>query len=394
MRADFPMLNRKYEGKSLIYFDNAASSLKPQVVLDSVLDYYISHSSNVHRGPNFLSEEATSLYEGARKTVADFIGSDLKETIFTSGTTMSINLVARSWGETNLKAGDVIAISRAEHHANLVPWLQLKAKLNLDIVYIEVAADGSLIFDNILDTPNLKLLAVTQASNVLGSWYDLKDVISEARAKNIITLVDAAQSIAHHPVNVKDLGCDFLAFSGHKLLAETGIGILYGREELLEQMPPFLSGGAMIADVSADAFIPAQLPAKFEAGTPNISGAISLGAACQYINYEAIIKQEEELSDYFLTRLKELEYVTLIGNQTKRLPLFSMTFTGMHPHDVADLLGEDGIITRAGHHCAQPLHDSLKIPATLRASLSFYNTKDEIDIFIVALKKIHQKFTS
>lgn len=394
MRSDFPMLNRKYEGKSLIYFDNAASSLKPQVVLDSVLDYYQNHSSNVHRGPNFLSEEATALYEGARLSVAKFINSDPKETIFTSGATMGINLVARSWGEANLKAGDAIAISRAEHHANLVPWLQLKAKLDLTIVYIEVASDGSLIWDDILETPNLKLLAITQASNVLGSFYNLKEIIAEAKSRNIITVVDAAQSIAHHPVDVKDLGCDFLVFSGHKLLAETGIGVLYGREELLEQMPPFLSGGAMIADVSADSFVTAELPAKFEAGTPNISGAISLGTACKYFNYDQIIKQEQELSNYFLTRLKELDFVTLIGNQSERLPLFSMTFTGMHPHDVADLLGEEGIITRAGHHCAQPLHDSLNIAATLRASLSFYNTKDEIDIFITALKKIHKLFNA
>jgi cysteine desulfurase / selenocysteine lyase len=394
MRFDFPMLNRQYEGKSLIYFDNAASSLKPKAVLDSVLDYYQNHSSNVHRGPNFLSEEATALYEGARTIVAKFINSSPKETIFTSGATMGINLITRSWGETNLKTGDVIAISRAEHHANLVPWLQLKAKLDLKIVYIEVASDGSLIWGDILNTHNLKLLAVTQASNVLGSFYDLKNIMAEARAKNIMTVVDAAQSIAHHPVDVKDLGCDFLVFSGHKLLAETGIGILYGREELLEQMPPFLSGGAMIADVSGDSFTPAELPAKFEAGTPNISGAISLGAACLYLNYDQIIKQEQELTNYFLTRLKELDFVTLIGNKKERLPLFSMTFDGMHPHDVADLLGEEGIITRAGHHCAQPLHDSLKISATLRASLSFYNNKAEIDIFIEALTKIHKLFNA
>jgi len=394
MRSDFPMLSRKYQGKSLIYFDNAASSLKPKAVLDSVLDYYQNHNSNVHRGPNFLSEEATVMYENARVAVAKFIGAKTQETIFSSGATMGINLVARSWGEANLKAGDVIAISRAEHHANLVPWLQLKAKLNLKIIYIEVASDGSLLWDNILDTPNLKLLAITQASNVLGSFYNLKKIISEARSRNIITVVDAAQSIAHYPVDVKDLGCDFLVFSGHKLFAETGIGILYGRQELLEQMPPFLSGGAMVADVSDDYFIPAELPAKFEAGTPNISGAISLGAACQYLNYEQIIKQEQELSHYFLARLKELDFVTLIGNQRERLPLFSMALTGLHPHDAADLLGEEGIITRAGHHCAQPLHDSLNIPATLRTSLSFYNTKAEIDIFIAALKKIHKLFNA
>jgi len=397
MRTDFPMLNREYKGKKLIYFDNAATSLKPQVVLGAALSYYQKHNSNVHRGPNFLSEEATVLYETAREVVADFIKADPKETIFTSGATMGINLVARSWGETNLKVGDVIAISRVEHHANIVPWLQLKAKLNLEIIYIEVANDGSLIWDNILETPNLKLLAITQASNVLGSWYDLRGIIKEARAKNIITVVDAAQSIAHYQVNVKELDCDFLVFSGHKLLASTGIGVLYGRKELLEVMPPFFGGGAMIAEVKDDSFIPAELPAKFEAGTPNIEGAITLGVACQYLNqlsYEQIIKQEQELSSYFLLRLKELSFVKLIGNQSERLPLFSMIFTDMHPHDVADLLGEEGIITRAGHHCAQPLHDSLGIPATLRASLSFYNTKAEIDLFITALKKINKLFNA
>lgn len=394
-RTDFPMLSRKYQGQDLVYFDNAATSLKPQAVLDAVFDYYQNHNSNVHRGPNFLSEEATVLYEDARRTVADFIGAGFEETIFTSGATMGLNLVARSWGEANLQAGDVIALSRAEHHANLVPWLQLKDKLNLKLVYIEVARDGSLIFDNILETPNLKLLAITQASNVLGSFYDLKNLLKAARQRGIVTVIDAAQSIAHLPINVKDLDCDFLAFSGHKLLAETGIGVLYGRRELLEKMPPFFSGGAMIAEVMADSFVPAELPAKFEAGTPNISGAISLGAACTYLNklgYDNIIKKENELSTYFLKRLKELDFVVLLGNNKDRLPLFSLAFTGMHPHDVADLLGEAGIITRAGHHCAQPLHDSLKIPATLRASLSFYNTTAEIDRFIETLKKIQQLF--
>jgi len=394
-RTDFPMLSRKYQGQDLVYFDNAATSLKPQAVLDAVFDYYQNHNSNVHRGPNFLSEEATVLYEDARRTVADFIGAGFEETIFTSGATMGLNLVARSWGEANLQAGDVIALSRAEHHANLVPWLQLKDKLNLKLVYIEVARDGSLIFDNILETPNLKLLAITQASNVLGSFYDLKNLLKAARQRGIVTVIDAAQSIAHLPINVKDLDCDFLAFSGHKLLAETGIGVLYGRRELLEKMPPFFSGGAMIAEVMADPFVPAELPAKFEAGTPNISGAISLGAACTYLNklgYDNIIKKENELSTYFLKRLKELDFVVLLGNNKDRLPLFSLAFTGMHPHDVADLLGEAGIITRAGHHCAQPLHDSLKIPATLRASLSFYNTTAEIDRFIETLKKIQQLF--
>lgn len=398
-RLDFPLFRRKYKNNSLVYFDNAATSPKPQVVIDSVLSFYQEHNANIHRGPNFLSQEATDLYEEARNTVASFINAPSTSLVFTSGATASINLIARSWGEANLVAGDIVVLSRAEHHANIVPWLQLKDKLDIEIQYIDLDADGTLKDDSvytILEQDRVKLLSLTQASNVLGIYNYLKPVIAFAKAKGIITLVDASQSIIHRQLDVQDLDADFIVFSGHKLFAPSGVGVLYAPHAILTAMPAFLGGGSMISSVEGQSYVAAEVPAKFEAGTPNIEGAIGLGAACRYIQkitWSEIYKRETDLINYFLEKLNDYPSLQLLGGNSQRLPLFSFNSIKLHPHDLADLLGEEGIIVRAGHHCAEPLHRYLKIKSSLRLSLAFYNTKEEIDIFFNKFKQIEDSFS-
>jgi len=394
-RSHFPLLSRRYNDKALVYFDNAATTPKPELVIEAVNKYYREHNSNIHRGPNFLAEEATDLFENSRKAVAQFIGADHKEIVFTSGTTAAFNLLARVLGETNLKTGDVVAISQAEHHANIVPWLQLKERIGIELKYIKVNESGDFetsSLDNILHDKKLRILSLTQASNVLGRLYDLKTILARAKEQGVLTIVDAAQSIAHHELNVKDLGADFVVFSGHKLFAPSGVGVLYGRFELLDKMSVFFGGGSMMSEVKEQSFEAIEAPYKFEAGTPNIEGVIGLGVACRYlqsITWQKINHQEAELAQYFLQRLKEYPFLKLVGEKNNRLPLFSLVLEDIHPHDIADLLGEEGVITRAGHHCAQPLHESLGISSSLRASLAFYNTTLEIDYFfekLVAIK--------
>ncbi len=398
-RRDFPILNKKINGQQMIYFDNAATAQKPLAVIQAMDKYYLQSNANVHRGLNPLAEEATQAYEAARIVVADFISATPTEVIFTRGATEGINLIARTWGETNLQAGDRIVLSLAEHHSNLVPWLQLKEKLGVELVYIPLKKNGELNLvaaKKLLALPRVKLLAITQASNVLGILNPLHSLLNIAHARHIISVVDAAQSITHFPVNVQQLGCDFLVFSGHKIWGPTGIGVLYGRQELLQKMPPFLGGGEMIGAVYQDHFTVNKLPHKFEAGTPPIAEAIGLAAAIQYVNklgWQTIQAQEQKLTSYFLERLATLKFVKVLGRPrllSQKLPVFSLLITGIHPHDAADLLGQEGIILRAGNHCAQPLHQSFSLPATLRASLSFYNTKAEIDIFIKKLKKLYR----
>lgn len=389
-RQDFPILQKD----NLIYFDNAATSLKPEVVISAVSGYYTNYGTSVHRGLSPLAASTTDLYEEARKIVANFIKAKPTEIIFTSGATMSINLVARTWGEANLKKDDVVVLSIAEHHANIVPWLQLKEKIGIKIQYIPLLDNGELDLiaaKKILALEAVKLLAITQASNVLGIVNPIKELITEAKKKGIVTLIDATLSAAHIHVDVSDLACDFLVFSAHKILGPTGVGVLYGRLELLNNMPPFLGGGSMISSVTKDNFTSAELPYKFEAGTPNIAGVIGFGEACRYIQnlgWETIKVQEKLLTNYFLSAISKLDFVTVLGKSNDKLPVFSLVLRGIHPHDAADLLGQDGIILRAGHHCAQPLHDYLGVAATLRASLSFYNTTAEIDIFIAKFKDL------
>jgi len=382
----------------MVYFDNAATAQKPLAVIQATDEYYRQHNANVHRGLNPLAEEATRMYEAARDDIAAFINADCEEVIFTKGATEGINLVARAWGEANLKRGDIVVLSIAEHHANIVPWLQLKSKLGIKLSYIPVKADGALDMaaaKKLIARPRVKLLAVTQASNVLGVLNPVKKLITWARAKKITTLIDAAQSITHVKVDAQALGCDFLVFSGHKIWGPTGIGVLYGRREILESMPPFLGGGDMIGAVYTDHFTTNELPYKFEAGTPNIAGVIGLAAAVRYIKqvgWRNIVSQEKKLTAYFLKKIVSLKFVKILGSARPKLPVFSLVVDGVHPHDAADLLGQEGIILRAGHHCAQPVHDRFGLSASLRASLSFYNTTAEIDFFIKKLKELHQAF--
>lgn len=398
-RLDFPLLSRQYRNNPLIYFDNAATTPKPQVVIDSVLSFYQNHTANIRRGPNFLSQEATDLYEAARNIIANFINASYQEIIFTSSATASLNIIARSWGEVHLKAGDIVVLSKAEHHANIVPWLQLKAKIGIEIQYIDLNENGSLNIERvntIFEQTKVKLVSLTQASNVLGIYQDLKPIIIRAKEKGIITIVDASQGITHRALDVQDLEVDFLVFSGHKLFAPSGVGVLYGRKELLEDLVPFFGGGTMISSVTEQSYEVAELPYKFEAGTPNIEGVIGLGAACKYlsdITWLEIERREKNLVDYFLKRLDSNTGLQLLGGRNNRLPLFSFSLPTLHPHDLADLLGEEGIILRAGHHCAEPLHRYLKITASLRLSLAFYNQPDEINIFFEKFKLIEDKFS-
>ncbi len=397
-RSDFPILSKKIKGHPLVYFDNAATAQKSRSVIKAMNDYYENYNANVHRSLNPLAEEATKRYEHARDIVANFIGAAREEIIFTRGTTESINLVARTWGQENLRAGDIVVLSLAEHHANIVPWLQLKNKLNIKIEYIPLLSNGSWDLkaaQKIISQPRVKLLAISQASNVLGIVNPVKELIALAKKKGLVTLVDAAQSSAHLKISVKKLACDFLVFSGHKIGGPTGIGVLYGRREILEKMPPFLGGGDMISFVTTDNFGVNDLPYKFEAGTPNIAGVIGLGEACLYlekIGYKNIQAREKQLTAYFLKRIKPLKFVKILGSARPKLPVFSLIINGVHPHDASDLLGQEGIILRAGHHCAQPLHSFFKVSASLRASLSFYNTTKEIDFFTTKLKELHQAF--
>ncbi len=395
---DFPLLKRKYDGHQLVYFDNAATAIKAQVVIDAVVDYYTQHNANVHRGPNFLSEEATQLYEGARIKIANFIKAQPDEIVFTSGATAGFNLIARSWGENNLQAGDVVVLSRAEHHANIVPWLQLKEKIGIIVKYIDLDAEGNLDFESfnkIIESGKVKVLSITQTSNVLGIYYNLKSILEIAQKNNIVSILDVSQSIVHKALDVSILDADFLVFSGHKLFAPSGLGVLYGRRKLLELMPAFLGGGSMISFVEEQSFGLNDSPYKFEAGTPSIEAAIGLGVACDYlqsIGWPIIQDKEQELIAYFLKQLDKYPWIKLLGGKDNRVPLFSLLLDGVHAHDACDLLGEQGIIARAGHHCAEPLHKHLGIPASLRASLAFYNTKTEIDKFFDALNLIYKSF--
>ena len=394
-RDDFPIFKNRPE---LIYFDNGATAQRPQSVLDAEQKFYTTYNSNIHRGPNFLAEEATIQYEDARRKVADFIGARQKhEIIFTKNATEAINLVARTFGET-LKAQDVILLSKMEHHSNIVPWLQLAERKDLEIKWMGLSTDWRVRLDPALFDKRVKLVAVTGMSNVLGTITDLKPIIKAAHAVGAKVLVDASQLAVHEQISVRDLDVDFLVLTGHKLYGPTGIGALYGKEELLNPLPPFMGGGDMISAVFMDRFIPAGLPQKFEAGTPNIAGAIGLGAAVDYmtkLGFSKIQKLENDLTSNLLERLTKLDFIKIVGPETldHRGSVVSFTMKGVHPHDVADGLSSKGICIRAGFHCAQPLMDHLKLSGTARMSLSFYNTKEEIDKAVDALNEIYQYFT-
>jgi cysteine desulfurase/selenocysteine lyase len=400
LRDDFPILTQLVHGdRPLVFLDNAASTQRPRQVIDVLRRVYEHDYANVHRGIHTLSERSTAQYEEAREKVQAFIGAkQAHEIIFTSGTTTSINTVARSWGDANLQAGDEILLTTMEHHSNLVPWQQLTARTGAALRHIPITDDGLLILDALdaLLTERTKIVAVASVSNVLGTVNPIAEIARRAHAAGALLLVDAAQSVPHRATGVVALGADFLAFSGHKMLGPTGIGVLYGREELLDAMPPFLGGGSMINRVYADHFTPAELPAKFEAGTPPIAPAIALGAAIDYLNaigIDAVERHEHELTRYAYERLREVEGLRIIGPAPEhRAGLVSFVLDHPHSHDVAQLLDEQGIAVRAGHHCTQPLHDRLGITASTRASFYLYNTPAEVDLLVETVRQIRDRF--
>jgi cysteine desulfurase / selenocysteine lyase len=400
LREDFPILQQLVHGdRPLVFLDNAASTQRPRQVIDVLRRVYEHDYANVHRGIHTLSERSTAQYEEAREKVRAFIGAkQAHEVIFTSGTTTSINTVARSWGDANLRAGDEILLTTMEHHSNLVPWQQLMARTGAVLRHIPITDDGLLILDSLdtLLTERTKIVAVATVSNVLGTINPVAEIARRAHAAGALVLVDAAQSVPHRATDVVALGADFLAFSGHKMLGPTGIGVLYGREELLDAMPPFLGGGSMINRVYADHFTPAELPAKFEAGTPPIAPAIALGAAIDYLNaigIDAVEAHEHELTRYAYERLQEVEGLRILGPPPEhRAGLVSFVLDHPHSHDVAQLLDEQGIAVRAGHHCTQPLHDRLGITASTRASFYLYNTPAEVDLLVETVRQIRDRF--
>lgn len=392
IRQDFPALRQQVYGKNLIYFDNGATSQKPQMVLDAINQYYSKDNANIHRGVHHLSQKATNEYEEAREIIRRFINAEKKEEIiFTKGTTDGINLVAHSFGEL-LSAGDEIMISAMEHHSNIVPWQMLAERKKLVLKVIPINKRGELImedFQNMLSSKT-KLVAVTHISNSLGTINPVEQIIEAAHAVGAKVLIDGAQSVQHTKVDVVAMNCDFFVFSGHKVFGPTGIGVLYGKEALLDEMPPYQGGGDMISKVTFERTTYNELPFKFEAGTPHIAGGICLGTALNYLeqfNPNELEAYERDLTEYAQEMLETFENIRLIGTAKNKTSVVSFAVDGIHPFDIGTLLDKQGIAVRTGHHCTQPLMDFYQIPGTVRASFAFYNTREEIDQFIAAVEK-------
>ena len=398
VRADFPILSRTVHGKPLVFLDSTATSQKPQAVLDSMDTYYRTTNANIHRGVYQLSEVATQQYEGVRARIARFIGAkSSREVIYTRNATEAINLVAHSWARTNLSAGDVVLLSKMEHHSNLVPWHILAVERGVTLRYLDVTPDGLLDLSTLDEMlRGVKLVSVTHMSNVLGTINPVGEIIERAHNAGALVMLDAAQSVPHLPVDVQALDVDFLAFSGHKMCGPTGIGVLYGKRALLEEMPPFMGGGDMINTVTLEGFTPNQLPWKFEAGTPAIAEAIGLGAAVEYLSalgMENVHAHEQELTAYALALFHDLPGVTVYGpDASQKGGVVSFAIEGVHPHDVATILDGEGICVRAGHHCCQPLMHHLNVPALARASFYIYTTKEDIDALVDGVKKVQAIF--
>lgn len=392
IREQFPALRQLIYNKNLIYFDNGATSQKPQIVLDAINMYYSKDNANIHRGVHFMSQKATTEFEEARKTIQNYIKANKsEEVIFTKGTTDGINLVAFSYGEL-LSPGDEIVITAMEHHSNIVPWQMLCERKNLKLRVAPINKKGELIieeFDKLLNLKT-KLVAVTHISNTLGTINPVKELAQKAHAVGAVILVDGAQSIQHMPIDVVDMDCDFFVFSGHKVFGPTGIGVLYGKEYLLEKMPPYQGGGDMIAKVTFEKTTYNELPFKFEAGTPHIAGGICLGKAFEFLStldMVAVQKYEKELAEYAQDLLDTFEGMQIIGEAKKKTSVVSFVMEDIHPFDIGTLLDKQGIAVRTGHHCTQPLMDFFGIPGTVRASFAFYNTREEVDTFIAAVEK-------
>lgn len=398
VRADFPILREIINGQPLVYLDNAATTQKPEAVIEAIANYYRHDNANVHRGVHTLSDRATRHFEDAREKVAGFLNSpSSRQLIWTRGTTEAINLVAYSWGMNNLKAGDRVLVSWLEHHSDIVPWQLVAERVGAEVVPIPVTADAEIdldAFDSLLDE-RVKLVAVNHVSNAMGTINPVAQICARARAMGAVTLVDGAQAVGHWDVDVQSLGCDFYCFSGHKLFAPTGIGALWGREELLEAMPPFLGGGEMIETVSFAGTTFNTLPFKFEAGTPNIAGAVGLAAAIDYlsnIDRVAAAAHEDALLSATLEAAMEIPGLRRIGAPKHSAGIFSFILEGCHPSDVGMLLDEQGIAVRTGHHCTQPLMAHFELPGTVRASFSMYNNRDDVDRLIAGLKKAQSLF--
>jgi cysteine desulfurase / selenocysteine lyase len=400
LRKDFPILTREVRpGVPLVYLDSTATTQKPRQVLEAMEAFYRTNNANIHRGVHTLAEEATSMYEQARQDVANFINAaSADEIIFTRNATESINLVAYTWARANLKAGDLVILTEMEHHSNLVPWIMLASERGVELEFIPVTGTGLLDLEAYqrLLARNPKLVAFTGMSNVLGTINPVAEIVKLAHAAGALTLVDGAQSVPHLPVDVQALGVDFLAFSAHKLLGPTGIGALYGRADLLRGMPPFLGGGDMIKTVHLRSFTPNDVPHKFEAGTPAIAEAVGFGAAVQYLTrlgMDEVAAHEQEIVGYALERLEEIPGVQVFGPPAdKKGGVASFTLEGVHPHDIAQILDRDGVAIRAGHHCAQPLHEKYGITATARASFYVYSLKEEVDVLVNGIYKVKEIF--
>jgi cysteine desulfurase/selenocysteine lyase len=390
IRADFPILNRKVNGKPLVYFDNAATSQKPQVMIDAIVDYYSNYNANIHRGVHTLSQEATNAYEEARIKIRDhFNAAKSHEIILTSGTTHGINMVATGFTSL-LKAGDEIIVSALEHHSNIVPWQMLCERSGADLKVIPMTLKGELdmeAYENLL-SKKTKLVFVNHVSNALGTINPIKRIIDKAHDFGAAVLIDGAQATPHIKPDVQALDCEFYTCSAHKLCGPTGVGMIYGKESWLNKLPPYQGGGEMISEVTFEKTTYAELPHKFEAGTPNIAGVIAFGVALDYMNaigFDQIAAYENELLQYATKKLLEIDKVVLYGTSEEKAAVISFNIEGIHPYDIGSIIDKLGIAVRTGHHCAQPIMDYYKIPGTVRASFSFYNTKEEIDLFIEAL---------
>ncbi|MGI5827712.1 MAG: aminotransferase class V-fold PLP-dependent enzyme [Patescibacteria group bacterium] len=401
VRSDFPILQKKINGYPLAYLDNSATTQKPRQVIEAISGYYENSNANAHRGVHTLAQEATVKYEESKKIVADFIGGKFEETVFVRNTTEAINLVAHSLGEINLRKGDEIILTQMEHHSNIVPWQIVAQKTGTFLKFIPLTDSGELDLQSLeqLLSPKTKILSLVHVSNVLGTINPVKQIIKKVKQYNreIICIIDGAQSVPHMPVSVKDLGCDFLAFSGHKMVGPMAIGVLWGKRELLEAMPPFLGGGDMISAVYWDKSEYNELPYKFEAGTSNIAGAVGLAEAVKYlqkIGMESIQEHEKELTEYCLEKLADIPEVTVLGpkDPKNRSGLIAFEFKKVHAHDVAQVLDSVGVAARSGQHCCMPLHTLLNLNATTRASFYLYNTKTEIDQLIKGLQKVKTVF--
>ena len=399
IRGDFPILRQTVNGNPLVYLDNGATSQKPQSIIDAIVNYYTTTNSNVHRGVHTLSQQATDGYEGARAKIQKFINAgDEKEVIYTRNTTEGINLVAHSYGRKYIGPGDDIIVSNMEHHSNIVPWQMLCEENGANLLVVPIDDTGELIMDEYqkMLSPKTKLVSITHVSNALGTILPAKQIVKMAHDVGSPVLLDGAQAVPHMPVDMQDIDCDFYVFSGHKLFGPTGIGVLYGKSEYLEAMPPFLGGGEMIKSVTFEKTIYNDLPYKFEGGTPDIAGAIGLGAAIDYVTnlgFDQIMAHEDELLRYGTEALSAIDGVRIVGTAVDKAGILSFVMDKAHPHDIGTILDEQGIAIRTGHHCAQPVMQRFQIPATARASFAFYNNKEDIDALVKGIDRVIEVFT-